>query len=104
MVLIVNRTTGRIINDYLLKAGDFKCEQMFDTWRRSDGYVIYPEDCYLTLKWDDEYDFAADKELLGYTNTYYYSEGKITLRRIVEPEFVCQQIKQLEEELSKNGL
>lgn len=99
MVLIVNRTTGRIINDYLLKRGELRCEQMFDTWRRTDGYVVYPNDCYLALKWDDEYDFGSDEELLGHTNVYYYIDNQIVLKRIVEPEYVRQQIGWLEDEL-----
>lgn len=101
MVLIVNKTTGRIINDYLLKRGDMKSEQLFDTWRKMDGYVVYPDNCHLALKWDDEYDFNADEELLGYTNTYYYIDKQIVLKRIVEPEFVRQQIELLESELKK---
>jgi hypothetical protein len=101
MVLIVNKTTGRIINDYLLKYGDLKCEQLFDTWRRADGVVVYPNDCYLALKWDNEYDFNADEELPGYTNIYHYEDGSIILKRIIEPEFVRQQVGWLEEELKK---
>lgn len=101
MVLIVNRTTGRIINDYLLKIGELNCDQLFDTWRRTDGYVVYPNDCYLTVKWDNEYDFSSDQEVLGYTNTYYYENDKIVLKRIVEPEFICQQIGWLEDKLKE---
>lgn len=99
MVLIVNRETGRIINDYLLKVGDIKSEQLFDTWRQEDGRVEYPSNCYLVLKWDDEYDFKADEEKLGHTNTYYYIDNQIVLKRIVEPEYVRQQMIVLEEEL-----
>lgn len=101
MVLIVNKVTGRIINDYLLKDGDFKSEQLFDTWREKDGVVVYPNDCTLVLKWDNEYDFSLDEELLGYTNTYYHIDGQIVLKRIVEPEYVRQQVEALEKELSK---
>lgn len=101
MVLIVNKITGRIINDYLLKDGDLNSEQLFDTWRRPDEYVVYPDNCYLALKEDDEYDFSADEEQAGYTNTYYYTEGQIILKRIVEPEFARQQIGWLEEELKE---
>lgn len=101
MVLIVDKTTGRIVNDYLLRCGDFKSEQLFDTWRRADESVIYPNDFFLALKWDDEYDFSADEELPGYTNTYYYVDRQIVLKRIVEPEFVRQQIGWMEEELKK---
>lgn len=99
MVLIVNRITGRIINDYLLVCGDMLSEQLFETWKRKDGYVVYPKDCYLALKWDDEYDFTTDKELPGYTNAYYYIDKQVVLKRIVEPEFVRQQIGWLENEL-----
>lgn len=101
MVLIVNKVTGRIINDYLLKDGDFKSEQLFDTWREKEGVVVYPNDCTLVLKWDNEYDFNLDEELLGYTNTYYHIDGQIVLKRIVEPEYVRQQVEALENELSK---
>lgn len=101
MVLIVNRLTGRIINDYLLKCGDMKSELLLDTWRRVDGTVVYPENCYLALIEDHEYDFKADKDQLGYTNTYYFVDNQIVLKRIVEPEFVRQQIGWLEEELKK---
>lgn len=99
MVVIVNKITGRIINDYLLKIGDFKSEQLFETWRRSDGVVVYPDNCFLTLKWDHEYDFSTDENILGYTNTYYYIDKQIVLKRIVEPEYVRQQIRWLEDEL-----
>lgn len=102
MLLIVNEKTGRIINDYLLKVGDLKSEQLFDTWRQSDGVVVYPPDCSLILKMDDEYDFQNDKKTLGYTNTYYYIDEQIVLKQIVEPESVRYQITQLEEELRKN--
>lgn len=101
MVLIVNKITGRIINDYLLKDGDMNSEQLFDTWRTPNEYVVYPNNCYLVLKKDDEYNFNADEDQAGYTNTYYYIDGEIALKRIVEPEYVCQQIEALENELSK---
>lgn len=101
MVLIVNRLTGRIINDYLLKCGDMKSELLLDTWRRVDGSVVYPEDCYLAQKCDNEYDFKADEELLGYTNTYYLINQQIVLKRIVEPEYVRQQIGWFEDDLKK---
>lgn len=101
MVLIVNKVTGRIINDYLLKDGDFKSEQLFDTWREKEGVVVYPNNCTLVLKWDNEYDFNLDEELLGHTNTYYHIDGQIVLKRIVEPEYVRQQVEALENELSK---
>lgn len=102
MVLIVNKETGRIVNDYLLKAGDLKCEQLMDTWRRVDGVVVYPENCYLALKWDDEYDFRADEDILGYTNAYYYIDKQIVLKRIVEPGHVRYQIDRLENELKSS--
>lgn len=100
MVLIVNKVTGRIINDYLLKDGDFKSEQLLDTWKEKEGVVVYPNDCALVLK-DNEYDFSLDEELLGYTNTYYHIDGQIVLKRIVEPEYIRQQVEALEKELSK---
>lgn len=99
MVLIVNRETGRIINDYLLKEGDLKSEQLFDTWRQEDGEIIYPSNCYLALKDDGEYDFNADKGVIGYTNTYYLIDNQVVLKRIVEPEYVRQQIDLLEGKL-----
>lgn len=99
MVLIVNKETGRIINDYLLKDGDLKSEQLFDSWKQKEGVVVYPDNCSLVLKWDNEYDFIADEEIQGYTNTYYYTDGQIVLKRIVEPEYVRQQIDLLEDKL-----
>lgn len=101
MVLIVKKETGKIINDYLLKNNDFKSEQLFDTWRQGDGKVTYPPNCFLVLKEDNEYNFNADEEKPGYTNTYYLIDNQIVLRRTVEPEFVRQQIGWLEDELKK---
>lgn len=101
MVLIVNKETGRIINDYLLKDGDLKSEQLFDSWKQKEGVVVHPDNCSVILKQDNEYDFSVDEEIQGYTNTYYYTDEQIVLKRIVEPEYVRQLIDTLEKELSK---
>lgn len=103
MKLIVNKTTGRIINDYLLKDGeDLECENLLASWTLVDGTILYPEDSEVTIVGDSVYDFNLDPDRPGHTKHYYYDDGVITVKYVVEPEFAQYQIAQLQEKLKES--
>lgn len=99
MKLIVNKTTGRIENDYLLAYGDFECKSLLDSWTDINGNINLMPDTKLVSIPDDAYDFSGSND--GHTNTYYYIDNQIVLKKIIEPEYVRQQIEALELELKK---
>lgn len=101
MKLIIDKNTNRVINDYLLINNDFDSNSLFDSFKNFEGIIKIPTDWYVIEAENDFYNFEKDKIDDGYTNTYYYIDEEIVLKKIIEPEYVLFQINKLTLELQQ---
>lgn len=102
MKLIVNKDTNYIINNRSLIDGDLESINLLNSWKDNNNNIIYPNNCNVFDVDDNLYNFSNDETGDGYTNTYYYINNNIVLKKEIEPNYVKQLIENLKIELTES--